>query len=330
MIPDPISTPTNEVNSPTDGGIGRFLGANFMPLLGTAASVTGGLIDYFGAKKKIPGLKDQLASAQQSYLGSIDDIAKNQYRKTSEQKDLEALMTGSKSPGANIDPIQTIQANQLGAYGQGGERALMLGSQNLAGNTYNMAQQDLANRFGRELAGRQTAATTAQDIADRNVGVQTAADQLKAGFYGQQADIAQQNLAGTQSRMESAIPGAVGNLLSFTGMMEAKNGLKVKYESGGLIEEILRNKDIYKTGGEFNHDTNKKALIDEESGEKEAELTGGEYVLNPEQGEEIHAQYEAIEAKVENGEPVSEEEWMMFYEAVKNVFSQPQFNEEVA
>jgi len=113
-------------------------------------------------------------------------------------------------------------------------------------------------------------------------------------------------------------------------MMEAKNGLKVKYESGGLIEEILKNKDIYKTGGEFNHDTNKKALIDEESGEKEAELTGGEYVLNPEQGEEIHAQYEAIEAKVENGEPVSEEEWMMFYEAVKNVFSQPQFNEEVA
>jgi len=181
--------------------MGDFLKNNFMPLLGTAASVTGGLIDYFGAKKKIPGLEDQLASAQQSYLGSIGDIAKNQYRKTSEQKDLEALMTGSKSPGANIDPIQTIQANQLGAYGEGGERALMLGSQNLAGDTYNMAQQDLANRFGRELAGRQTAATTAQDIADRNVGVQTAADQLKAGFYGQQADIAQQNLAGTQSRM---------------------------------------------------------------------------------------------------------------------------------
>ena len=40
-----------------------------------------------------------------------------------------------------------------------------------------------------------------------------------------------------------------------------------------------------KTGGEFNHDTNKKALIDEESGEKEAELTGNEtmFVFNPKQ-----------------------------------------------
>lgn len=41
---------------------------------------------------------------------------------------------------------------------------------------------------------------------------------------------------------------------------------------------------IYKTGGEFNHDTNKKALVDEETGEKEAELTGEELVLNVDQG----------------------------------------------
>lgn len=42
---------------------------------------------------------------------------------------------------------------------------------------------------------------------------------------------------------------------------------------------------IGKTGGEFNHNTNKKALIDEESGQKEAELTGNEtmFVFNPKQ-----------------------------------------------
>lgn len=34
------------------------------------------------------------------------------------------------------------------------------------------------------------------------------------------------------------------------------------------------------TQGEFNHDTNKKAVIDEETGEKEAELTGGEGVFS--------------------------------------------------
>lgn len=47
------------------------------------------------------------------------------------------------------------------------------------------------------------------------------------------------------------------------------------YEKGGRLQM---------TEGEFNHDTNKKALIDEETGVKEAELTGGEgmFVFPPE------------------------------------------------
>lgn len=48
-------------------------------------------------------------------------------------------------------------------------------------------------------------------------------------------------------------------------------------KGGGLMDQIMV------TGGEFDHDTNKKALVDEETGEKEAELTGEEVVLNPEQ-----------------------------------------------
>jgi len=273
----------------------------------------------------------------------------------------------------------------------------MAGSQNLAKNVYGLTEAERARTFGQEVAGRQSAAATAQDIANRNVGQKTMADQMKAGFYGDQFALAQQNVAGSEAAAGSAFPTALGNALQFASMIpEGKNGLKVKYESGGkvkqhflggivggaigsmasgfgttvgnklanaamnklgvggeadnrdimitvskngetktmnsggLIEEILRKKNIHKTGGEFNHDTNKKALVDEESGVKEAELTGGEYVLNPQQGEEIHAQYETIEAKIQNGEPVSEEEWMMYHEAVKNVFSQPQFNEETA
>jgi hypothetical protein len=99
-------------------------------------------------------------------------------------------------------------------------------------------------------------------------------------------------------------------------------------EQGGAVEQLLRRGDVVKTNGEFNHDTNKKALIDEETGEKEAELTGGEYVLNPEQGEAIHEAYMGIEQMVESGEQPSPEQLMMLYEAVRAVFSQPQFNEE--
>ena len=57
-------------------------------------------------------------------------------------------------------------------------------------------------------------------------------------------------------------------------------GLKIKYEDGGYMGE-----EGFKTKGDFDHDTNKKAVIDEENGEKEAELTGGEVVFNPEQTE---------------------------------------------
>lgn len=307
-----------------------------IPLIGTAASLVGGFLDRQAAEKRAAEAERQMQGAQRSFLGSVSDIAKNTYKKTQEQKDLEALMTGTKGGGVYMDPIQTIQAGQLEALGEGGERALMAGSQNLVKNVYDLTEAERARTFGQEAAGRQSAATTAQAIADQNVAQKTMADQMKAGFYGDQFALAQQNVGASEAASASAFPTAIGNALQFASMLEGtggtegKNGLKVKYESGGLIEEILRKKDIYKTGGEFNHDTNKKALIDEESGEKEAELTGGEYVLNPQQGEEIHAQYETIEAKIQSGEPVSEEEWMMYHEAVKNVFSQPQFNEETA
>lgn len=51
------------------------------------------------------------------------------------------------------------------------------------------------------------------------------------------------------------------------------------------LSGMARGGKIGKTGGVFDHKTNKKALIDEESGEKEAELTGDEtmFVFNPKQ-----------------------------------------------
>jgi hypothetical protein len=52
--------------------------------------------------------------------------------------------------------------------------------------------------------------------------------------------------------------------------------------------------------------------------------------LNSEQAEGIHNNYDMIKAKMDAGEEISQEEWMIFYKAVDEVFSQPQFNEERA
>lgn len=72
---------------------------------------------------------------------------------------------------------------------------------------------------------------------------------------------------------------------------------------------------VGRTGGEFNHDTNKKALIDEESGEKEAELTGDEtmFVFNPKQTSTFE--------KLINGNDAS---GLMKF--MKQLLKKPQFN----
>ena len=116
------------------------------------------------------------------------------------------------------------------------------------------------------------------------------------------------------------------------------------YEEGGQMggkEDVLKmimmqrgmqgmqgGAPVQKLEGEFNHDTNKKAIIDEQTGIKEAEATGGEYILNPEQGESIDDAQEMIAEKIERGKKPTKQELMMLYKAVREVFSQPQFDEE--
>ena len=122
---------------------------------------------------------------------------------------------------------------------------------------------------------------------------------------------------------------------AYGGETEEKGG-RVKYGHGGkmnedviiaILEEGGMNAPVTKLEGEFDHSTNKKAIIDEETGIKEAEATGGEYILNPEQGEEISMAYKGIEQIVDSGEEPTMDQLMALYEAVRNVFSQPQFNE---
>jgi hypothetical protein len=68
------------------------------------------------------------------------------------------------------------------------------------------------------------------------------------------------------------------------------------------------------TEGEFSHDRNKKAIIDEENGQKEGELTGGEVVFNPEQTDKIE---DFIESRDANG--------LLGYMSM--LFSLPQFQQ---
>lgn len=87
--------------------------------------------------------------------------------------------------------------------------------------------------------------------------------------------------------------GAGGGGSATSGLLAGLEGMNLAgQQSPGAIpgfleglENMARGGKVGKTGGVFDHETNKKALIDEESGEKEAELTGDEtmFVFNPKQ-----------------------------------------------
>lgn len=63
-----------------------------------------------------------------------------------------------------------------------------------------------------------------------------------------------------------------------------------------------------KTKGEYDHATNKKAIVDEENGEKEGEMTGGEFILPKYFVEEVEAlRKKHVEAMNSNNEEMAEE-----------------------
>ena len=88
----------------------------------------------------------------------------------------------------------------------------------------------------------------------------------------------------------------LGTQLNFDGSLNLDGDPTNSMESGGQYEFADKGGEVHMTKGEFDHGTNKKALIDEETGEKEAELTGDEamvrdgenvLVFNPEQQDTI-------------------------------------------
>ena len=120
----------------------------------------------------------------------------------------------------------------------------------------------------------------------------------------------------------------VGSEIEFTGGI-AEEGGKVNYGHGGEMKEdvmiaILQDSKqppVQKLKGEFDHSTNKKAIIDEETGEKEAEATGGELIINPEQSSGMQEAY----ARVDKEEPTYDQ-LLALYKAAE-FLEEPQFNE---
>lgn len=202
---------------------------------------------------------------------------------------------------------QRRTATAIDALGRGGSRSLALLPKVLEGER--IGEQQRAGQYEQARKGA---------LSDLGAAQERVRD-LKVGQYQNEMDAARQSKEAGQTNIFGGL-GQIGrgaayldkdyisNLLGLSpddevmqksggytpsgdtmgGVREADQfqidpitGLPRTFEKGGMMKPPM------KTKGEFDHDTNKKALVDEETGEKEAELSGDEVVFNKDDHEQI-------------------------------------------
>ena len=347
------------------GGGKTELGANIPGMipgggaLAGLGQVAGGIADIVGSKKEIERQRRKRQGAKgrrQEARGALDSF---EFDVSQAQRD---LATAGIRP-TDLSPMQGVQATELAALSSD-PRALMggIGASTARANQAIQATQQAD--LNRELTAMGNLANLEQRALQRKQGLQlnllqsdrdmAIADQMQAGqnieaararkrdaFGNIAGGLANIGIAAATGGLGGSAAAGGGKALSFleSGGLDGdpktpyRHGGKIKYEEGGKMNEdvmmriLKEQRPVQKTEGEFNHDTNKKAIVDEETGVKEGEATGGEYILNPEQGEEINMAYKSVEQIMESGEEPTMEQLMSLYEAVQGVFSQPQFNE---
>jgi len=310
------------------------------------AGVAGGILDMFGARKEITRAKKQRAAARGDEQAFRRKASRGDFdfQVAQAQRDLAAAglrRTDQSQFASNLATSQGALASD--------PRALLGGVGSLLGQSNQasfMAQQADVNR---ELSAKSNLAGLEQSALDQNIGFRRQLGMQDFQDARQAQMQAQQNIEAAKQAKREGLANAIGGAAQFATSMFAPTGAFFEqggrvYENGGQMggkEDVLKmlmmqkgmqgmqgGAPVQKLEGEFNHDTNKKAIIDEETGVKEAEATGGEYILNPEQGESIDEAQEMIAEKIERGKKPTKQELMMLYKAVREVFSQPQFDEE--
>ena len=300
----------------------------YQGVLEGGAAVIGGIADLVGSRKRInkqQGLYDEAMRLRGVTRGKQDDF---KFGIAQAQRDLAT---------AGIRPTDTsyIQSGLATSLGSMNDPRQFGNVNSLLGQTLEAERKAKEGDLNRELSAMSNLANLEQQVLSQN---QAKDFNLLAQDSQEQfadATMAAQN----KMQLEQDRRNAFANIASgavqagVSGFTGAKNGGRVKFEEGGRMNEdvmmriLEEQRPVQKTEGEFNHDTNKKAIIDEETGVKEGEATGGEYILNPEQGEAIKVQYDEIARIIEEGSEPSMEELQNLYDAVHEVFSQPQFNE---
>ena len=161
-----------------------------------------------------------------------------------------------------MESLKSAAGSSIGALGQAGGRALLGGIQSVGQNLQQGTQAAIEKQQERQLTGLGA-------LAD----AKTRTQQMREGRFQSELGMARQAQDAAVANIGAGI-GAMGTGAMYAFMDDDDDGSK---KNGGIV----------KTKGEFSHKDNPIHMV--QKGEKVGEMTGGEYIFNPEQMSKIKA-----------------------------------------
>jgi len=252
----------------------------------TIAMLVGQGVKYAGAakaaKQQEAAAKAQEAKGKDLYSQMIADFESGKFDASLSQDVRDAAeqqkIMAEQAAGQAMQRGQQQLQSSLAAARYGDPRAAALIPQQAQQIEQGIQQAQLQG-LQQKTAAEQRLAGMEQNIAGQNLAMrqQLASMQMKRGAAAMDAgELAKQQAAQAALQAQYGALGAAAQS-PFAFMLEEEE--PKKDEQGGKHRFSNKPGEVYMTGGEFDHGTNKKALIDEETGKKEAELTGGEAVV---------------------------------------------------
>jgi hypothetical protein len=280
-------------------------------ILQGAASVAGGIADLIASNKRIAGQRGYAEQAQAGQAAFEGDVKSGKYDARVAQAQRDLAQAGMRK--SDTTPLQEASAGAMKALSSD-PRALagaLTGIQRTeASGRMAMQEQDLQ----RELASKGRLADLEQNALDTNIGFKRNLGYEKFQRNIDAERMAKQNIETLMDRRSDAWTDIAGGVLS-----AAQSALMP-------FPTAQKGAKVQKTPGEFSHKKNPIDIM--KDGMKVGEMTGGEYIINPEQADTIEDAFEKIKENQKKGKQPSTQELMMLYKAVRSVFSQPQFQDE--
>ena len=246
----------------------------------------------------------QLGDAQSRESAFYADEAAGKFDARVSQAQRDLASAGMKR--TDTSGIQARQASELAALAQD-PRALLGG---VAGTTQRAqaASEKAAQADMKQGLAAQKGLATLEDAAlAKNVAFDKTLASRKLAAAEQDIATSRENIEGARQRKRAA-----GDM-QFEALVAGGEQLGAQL----LAQEGAK---VQKTPGAFSHATNPIDIV--RAGKKIGEMTGGEYILNPQQAETIDEIQEAISKKKQP----STKELNKLYRAVRSVFSQRQFD----